>query len=182
MKNQEQPKIYYRSLMGEDGNEIRDIDKKWISVTPEQKQDWERYTGTLRKEKQRNGECRISYKKHETYKCDGDCDGCRFSRRPDDYPPEVSIEGEMERIYAGESSFAGYISDESLTAVFDEERAILRMEMAELKRSDPQGYQILMLFAAGYSERDCAKIMKLPRNTYVYKRDALIKSLRKKLS
>ena len=115
------------------------------------------------------------------YLCDTFCDDCKFKCRPDAWPREVSIEDEMERIYEGESSFAGFISDDALTTSIDEECAFLRMEMEKLEKSNPEGYQILMLFAEGYSERECAKIMKLPRNTYVYKREALIRSLREKL-
>ena len=179
MKNYEQPKIFYRSLTDEEGNEVKDISKKWIPVTPEEKEAWERCTGTFRKDKQRNGECKIPY--HLTYLCDAYCDICKYKCRPSEWPLEVSIEAEMERIYEGESSFAGFISDETLTTSLEEERVFLRMEMAELQKSNPEGYQILMLFASGYSERECADRMGLPRNTYVYKRKALIKSLREKL-
>lgn len=49
--NQATPQIYYRPL------------RKWIEVTPEEKQDWERFVGATRKAKQRAGACCIPYKK-----------------------------------------------------------------------------------------------------------------------
>lgn len=49
--NQTAPQIYYRPL------------RKWIEVTPEEKQNWERFIGTTRKAKQRAGTCCIPYKK-----------------------------------------------------------------------------------------------------------------------
>ena len=44
--NQTAPQIYYRPL------------RKWLEVTPEEKQNWERFIGTTRKAKQRAGTCR----------------------------------------------------------------------------------------------------------------------------
>lgn len=47
--NQNSSTIYYRPL------------RKWIEVTPEEKQNWERFVGTTRKAKQRAGTCCIPY-------------------------------------------------------------------------------------------------------------------------
>lgn len=47
--NQNSSTIYYRPL------------RKWIEVTPEEKQNWERFVGTTRKAKQRDGTCCIPY-------------------------------------------------------------------------------------------------------------------------
>ena len=47
--NQTTPQIYYRPL------------RKWIEVTPEEKQNWERFIGTTRKAKQRASICCIPY-------------------------------------------------------------------------------------------------------------------------
>ena len=47
--NQTTPQIYYRPL------------HKWIEVTLEEKQNWERFIGTTRKSKQRAGTCCIPY-------------------------------------------------------------------------------------------------------------------------
>ena len=62
--NQTTPQIYYRPL------------HKWIEVTLEEKQNWERFIGTTRKSKQRAGTCCIPYKK--SYKCDGLCEECEY--------------------------------------------------------------------------------------------------------
>ena len=62
--NQTTPQIYYRPL------------RKWLEVTLEEKQNWERFIGTTRKTKQRAGACCIPYKK--SYKCDGLCEECEY--------------------------------------------------------------------------------------------------------
>ena len=77
--NQTTPQIYYRPL------------HKWIEVTLEEKQNWERFIGTTRKSKQRAGTCCIPYKK--SYKCDGLCEECEYRCIPKDAPQHLSIDG-----------------------------------------------------------------------------------------
>ena len=165
MAKQEQPKIYYRPL------------KKWIEVTHEEKQNWERFIGTHRRANQRTGACCIPLEK--SYRCDCICENCEFRCVPEDTPNVLSIESELERIYEGKSTYKGFISDEALTTEIDVDLMILRRLLAELKETDPESYQILQLCAEGLPERVCAERMNLPRNTFVYKRDKLLKNLKK---
>ena len=80
--NQNSSTIYYRPL------------RKWIEVTPEEKQNWERFVGTTRKAKQRAGACCIPYKK--SYKCDSLCEECEYRCIPKDAVLPLSIENETE--------------------------------------------------------------------------------------
>ena len=98
--NQTTPQIYYRPL------------RKWIEVTPEEKQNWERFIGATRKSKQRAGSCCIPYKK--SYKCDGLCEECEFRCIPKDAVQYLSIDNEME-IVQKNGSKNSFLADEALT-------------------------------------------------------------------
>lgn len=166
MKNQKQLKIYYRPT------------HEWIEVTPEEKKWWERYINSYRIGMQRNGTCCVPRRK--SYLCDQNCEECVFRRKPKDIPYDYSIDEEMQRILDGESSFSGFLSDKALTTEINVDHMHLREVMAELKNSDPEGHEILTLFAEGYSARECARRLNLKKSTYTYKRDKLIKALREK--
>lgn len=162
MENQERNvnKIYYRPV------------HDWIEVSLEVKKDWERNIGTIRKRKSRNGECCIPYCK--SYQCDGMCDGCEFSIKKN----VVSLDQEMKKFLDGESS-GNIFSDPALITELDTEKIFLREKLRALKNSAPDDYRILMYFAMGLSERECADNMGMSRSTYVYKRNQLIDALRK---
>lgn len=165
-KNQNTPTIYYRPL------------KQWIEVTPEQKSDWERFVGTIRKAKQRAGACCIPLRK--SYKCDGLCDTCEFRCVPKDAPQHLSIEVEMESAYENGVSRTSFLADNKLTTKIDIDFLILNGLITELQASDPESYEILMALADGLSERASAERLHMPRNTFVYKRNQLLKRLKKK--
>ena len=165
-ENQNKPTIYYRPL------------KKWIEVTLEQKRDWERIVGTTRKAKQRAGACCIPYKK--SYKCDGLCDTCEFRCIPKDTPQHLSIEVEMENAYENGVSRTSFLADNKLTTEIDVDSLILNGLLTELQESDPESYEILMAIADGLSERANAEQLHMPRNTFVYKRNQLLKRLKEK--
>lgn len=161
--NQTTPQIYYRPL------------HQWIEVTPEQKQDWERFVGTIRKAQQRVGACCIPYKK--SYKCDGICDGCEFRHIPENAPQCLSIESEME--YERSSGTRdSFLSSDALTTEISIDSMFLSHLLAELRESDPESYQILMVLADGLSERAGAQKLNMPRNTFVYKKNQLLKRIR----
>lgn len=71
--NQTTPQIYYRPL------------RKWIEVTPEEKQNWERFIGATRKSKQRAGSCcieltqkaQLAYEGQGNFSCG---EWCRFCK------------------------------------------------------------------------------------------------------
>ena len=159
--NQTTPKIYYRPL------------RKWIEVTPEEKQDWERFVGTTRKAKQRADACCIPYKK--SYKCDGLCEECEYRC----LPKELSIDNEIEIVH-NTGSKNTFLADEALTTEISIDSIILNCLLSELRDSDPESYQILMVLADGLSERAGAEKLNMPRNTFVYKRNQLLKRIRKK--
>lgn len=161
--NQTAPQIYYRPL------------RKWIEVTPEEKQNWERFIGTTRKAKQRAGTCCIPYKK--SYKCDGLCEECEFRCIPKDTPQHLSIDGEME-ITQKNGTRNSFLADDVMTTEISIDSMILNRLLAELRDSDPESYQILMVLADGLSERAGAEKLNMPRNTFVYKKKQLLKRIR----
>lgn len=55
---------------------------------------------------------------------------------------------------------------------------ILNRLLAELRDTDTESYQILMVLADGLSERAGAEKLNMPRNTFVYKKNRLLKRLR----
>ena len=55
---------------------------------------------------------------------------------------------------------------------------ILNHLLAELRDTDPESYQILMVLADGLSERASAEKLNMPRNTFVYKKNQLLKRIR----
>lgn len=161
--NQATPKIYYRPL------------RKWIEVTPEEKQNWERFVGTTRKAKQRAGACCIPYKK--IYKCDGLCEECEYRCIPKDAVQQLSIDNEIEIVH-NTGSKNTFLADEALTTEISIDSIILNCLLSELRDSDPESYQILMALADGLSERAGAEKLHMPRNTFVYKRNQLLKRIR----
>lgn len=161
--NQTTPKIYYRPL------------RKWIEVTPEEKQNWERFVGTTRKAKQRAGACCIPYKK--SYKCDGLCEECEYRYIPKDAVQQLSIDNEIEIVH-NTGSKNTFLADEALTTEISIDSIILNCLLSELRDSDPESYQILMTMVDGLSERAGAEKLHMPRNTFVYKRNQLLKRIR----
>ena len=161
--NQTTPQIYYRPL------------HKWIEVTLEEKQNWERFIGATRKSKQRAGACCIPYKK--SYKCDGLCEECEYRCIPKDAPQHLSIDGEME-ITQKNGTRNSFLADEAMTTEIGIDSMILNHLLSELRDSDPESYQILMVLADGLSERASAEKLNMPRNTFVYKKNQLLKRIR----
>lgn len=157
------PQIYYRPL------------RKWIEVTLGEKQNWERFVNAIRKAKQRAGACCIPYKK--SYKCDGLCEECEFRCIPKDAPQHLSIDGEME-ITQKNGTRNSFLADDVMNTEISIDSMILNRLLAELRDSDPESYQILMVLADGLSERAGAEKLNMPRNTFVYKKNQLLKRIR----
>lgn len=162
--NQTTPQIYYRPL------------RKWIEVTLEEKQNWERFVNAIRKAKQRAGACCIPYKK--SYKCDGLCEECEYRCIPKDAPQHLSIDGEIE-ITQKNGTRNSFLADDVMTTEISIDSMILNHLLAELRDSDPESYQILMVLADGLSERAGAEKLNMPRNTFVYKKNQVLKRIRK---
>lgn len=162
--NQTTLQIYYRPL------------RKWNEVTPEEKQNWERFVGATRKAKQRAGACCIPYRK--SYKCDGLCEECEYRCIPKDAVQQLSIDTELENAYENGVSRTSFLADNRMTTEISIDSIILNHLLSELRDSDPESYQILMVLADGLSERAGAKKLNMPRNTFVYKRNQLLKRIR----
>lgn len=169
--------IYYRPLGA------------WISVTQEQKLDWERFTNTIRMKQRRVGRCCIPFQKQ--YLCDGLCNGlygsdqctagvaCPYRCIPADIPSFISIDQEMDATFRNGFTRNSPLAESGLVTEVCLDNTLLNVILADLQKADPEGYQILRLFAAGLSERESAERMHMPRNTYVYRRNRLLKCLQK---
>ena len=164
--NQTAPQVYYRPR------------RKWVEVTLEEMQNWERFVNAIRKSKQRAGACCIPYKK--SYRCDGLCEECEYRCIPKDAPQHLSIDTEMENAYENGVSRTSFLADSRLTTEIDIDSLILNGLLSELQSSDPESYEILMAIADGLSERAGAERLQMPRNTFVYKRNQLLKRLKEK--
>lgn len=164
--NERNPKIYYRPL------------RKWIDVTPEQKRDWERFVTAIRIAHKRDNTCHIPYQK--SYKCDGLYETCEYRSVPETAVKHLSIESELEYAFENGNGKDSFLASDTLTTTINIDSMVLFALLTELKDSDMESYQILMLIAEGLSERACAERMNMPRNTFVYKRDKLLSALRKK--
>lgn len=162
--NQNTAKIYYRPL------------RKWIEVTQEEKQNWERFVDATRKANQRAGTCCIPYKK--SYKCDGLCEECEYRCAPKDTQHHLSIDIEMENAHENGVSRTGLLADNSLTTEISIDSMLLKELLSELRDADPESYQILMILSEGLSERAGAEQLNMPRNTFVYKKNQLLIRLR----
>ena len=161
-----QERIYYRSL------------HMWVDITLEQKQDWERFTGAIRKSRQRAGACCIPFKK--SYQCDGWCDDCQYRCVSKDAPQTLSIDLELETAHDNGVSPNSLLCDDALTTEISIDSVILSSLLDELKHTDEESYRILMFIAEGLSERESAKLLGMPKNTFVYRRDKLLKALRQR--
>lgn len=163
--------------------------KEWITVTKQQHDDWERFTNAIRMKQQRAGNCCIPRSK--LYKCDGLCNGmygadrcessaaCEYRCASADSPGFVSIDYAMDTASKEGVSRKGCLNDPNMVTKFDIDSTTLKILLAELRESEPESYQILMLVADGISERESAEQLHMPRNTFVYQRNQLLMRIRK---
>ena len=71
-----------------------------------------------------------------------------------------------------------FLADEAMTTEISIDSMILNRLLSELRDSDPECYQILMVLADGLSERAGAEKLHMPRNSFVYKKNQLLKRIR----
>ena len=86
----------------------------------------------------------------------------------------------MENAYENGVSRTSFLADSRLTTEIDIDALILAGLLTELQASDPESYEVLMAIADGLSERAGAERLHMPRNTFVYKRNQLLKRLKEK--
>ena len=71
-----------------------------------------------------------------------------------------------------------FLADDVMTTEISIDSMILNHLLAKLRDTDPESYQILMVLADGLSERAGAEKLNMPRNTFVYKKNQLLKRIR----
>lgn len=91
-----------------------------------------------------------------------------------------SLDGKWSNACANGVSRTSFLADSGLTTEIDIDTLILNGLLSELQASDPESYEILMAIADGLSERAGAERLHMPRNTFVYKRNQLLKRLKEK--
>ena len=155
--------------------DAKDNDKvTLIPVTKEFYYDWNREICRKRKKMQRNGECVCPHKK--IWKCDGNCEYCRYlvpnnSTLSLDFP--ISEEGNTHL-----SDIVEDISSLTENIVCDKELInALFQELAELTEKELEMCRLMIKF----SEREAARKMNMPRNTFAYKWSKLCARLFEKL-
>ena len=127
------------------------------------------------RQKQRAGACCIPYKK--SYKCDGLCDTCEFRCIPKDAPQHLSIDTEMES--ACEQASPAPASCGQWADHGDRYRLlILNGLLSELQASGPGKLRDPHGHCGRLSERAGAERLHMPWNTFVYKRNQLLKRLK----
>lgn len=84
----------------------------------------------------------------------------------------------MENAYESGVSRTSFLADSRLTTEVDIDSLVLNGLLMELKTSDPESYEIIMAIADGLSERAGAEKLHMPRNTFVYKKNQLLKRIR----
>ena len=133
-----------------------------------------REINSKRKRLQRSGAC--CYPRKMMWKCDGDCDRCRY-HIPDpavlylDVPVRVDENLSLMDTIAGDAA-----CPEDIIA----DKELLSALLQELEQLDARERRMLEL-ASTVSEREAAKQMGIPRNTFAYQwaklRDKLAKNL-----
>ena len=96
---------------------------------------------------------------------------------PKDAVQHLSIDNEIE-IVRNNGSKNSFLADEAMTTEISIDSMILNHLLSELRDTDPESYQILMVLAEGLSERAGAEKLNMPRNTFVYKKNQLLKRIR----
>lgn len=154
---------------------VRDaVDNDKVTLVPVDKEFYmeaNRAISSRRKYLQRHGECCCP--RNLIWKCDGDCDRCRYH-----------IQGDVLRLdepISEDLTLLDTIADDSpLPEELVEDKELLDALFRELGRLDEQSRKMCEVMST-MSERDAAEEMNTPRNTLVYQWNKLKAKLRANL-
>ena len=146
---------------------------QWVEVPDEYYQDSTRKNDALRKRMQYHHRC--SCPRNKWWLCDGACFDCEYHITTNDC---ISLDNIISDSDGNERSLLDNLADPSqdLYSILEnhELRAALYAKFNELNQ---EGRRICELVISGKSERDCAKEMNMARNTYVYRRNKVLRQL-----
>ena len=150
---------------------------KWVEVTDEFYQAYTKKNDALRKRMQYHHCC--SCPRSKWWLCDGACFDCEYQITTNE---ALSLDYTVSDGEGNEKSLLEDIADPSQDLCsIQEDRELLTALYKKLNELDPEGRRICQLVASGKSERESAKAMNLPRNTYVYRRDQVLAQLKEAL-
>ncbi len=149
--------------------------KELITVTEEQYYAYYRPIWAICRKAKRHGQCVCP--KEEVWLCDGNCIACKYKRDGD----TVSLNNTIKDSYGRDIELGNVIKSDSKSLTEILEEGELKDELHKFIQSlDEQDRNICLLVMSGCSERDIAKKLNMPRNTYTYRRDKLFEEFRKK--
>ncbi len=113
------------------------------------------------KRRQASGQCRCP--KSKLWACDLDCEYCRYQAAGNQVSLDAPLEDASGLTIADTIPSRGRSPEDIVIDMFMMD-ALLR----ELKQLDPEGRRMCKLFSDGISESESARIMGMPRMTYVH--------------
>lgn len=123
------------------------------------------------KRKERTSRCQISNENGGVKRCDNKCKSCNYLRS-----------GQMISLDELNEKYEFELVDSSPTIIDQinekERNDALETAISELDSTDKE---IIKMFSLGYSEREIAKELQLPRTTISYRKKDIIENLREKL-
>ena len=136
--------------------------RKWVEVPECYYKDHTRYYDALRKRRQSHGQCVCP--KNKFWLCDGDCYNCEFCRAGDMLSLDYTTENEegdtcspLDALENPTPSFESVICDQ----------AELDQLFARLNELMPEAVQIGQLRQDGMSDEAIAKLIGIPRTTFL---------------
>lgn len=148
---------------------------EWVPVTEEVYFEYYRPIWRIQKQAQKNSQCVCP--KSKLWRCDGDCAVCRYRAAGN----TLSLDAPMENADGDEMCLQDTIADpDAAFADIVLDSIFLGQLLDELAEHDPDGKHICELIMSGKSERECAAALNMARNTFTYRRDKLLASLRER--
>ena len=167
--------IFREPIWNDDENEY-DTHVVQIPTTKAAVDEHYRPINAFRKRQQEHGRCVCP--KESRLLCNMDCATCPFHRGGD----ELSLDYTQTDECGNEISWQENIADDapSVQSII-EDSELLDALYTQLSELAPDAAQICEQIMKGSTERAAAAALKLPRNTYVHRRDKVLSAMRKAL-
>lgn len=151
------------------------ITRQLVPVAKEVYLEYYRPIWRIQKAARKNGRCVCP--KSQLWRCDGDCGVCNYRAAGNTLSLDAPIEnadGDEMCLHDTTSDPKAVFADIVLDSIF------LEQLLDELAERDPDGKRICELIMSGKTERECAAALNMARNTFTYRRDKLLMSLRER--
>lgn len=151
----------------------------WVEVSEDVYRAYYRPIWAMQKRAQKHNQCVCP--KSRLWLCDADCTGCCFHKAGD----MLSLDHEYEDGDGNHTSLSETLlalpSDGPDTCTLAEENTLHMALHHALESLSPENRRICELIMAGETERAIAADLGIPRTTYVYRRDKLLRLLHDQL-